>query len=451
MKAKIRFTKAALDALPRPPAGKRAEYWDSAQQGLQIRVTPTGVKTFYVKRRVKSGPVERLMLGRYPGMKIERARSKAAALVGKLIDGDSPAAARRAVKAEPTFAALFTEYVQRHAKPNKRTWREDEQRYRDYLAKPLGEKKISQINRRDIANIHSKVTRDRHPTTANRVKDLLSSIFGRAIGWGYIEDNPAKGVADNPEKSRDRFLRPNELPRLFISLAQEPNQTFRDYFLMALLTGARRENVRTMSWRNIELEPGVWHIPVTKNGVPQHVPLVPEAIKILRARMPDADEPRGYVFASLRSDSRLGHITGERRAWLRVLDRDELTQLVQRIEAMGATWEKVDGESLPRGLVRARALAAKLKIKTEGARMADVRIHDLRRTLGSWQARTGASMVVIGKSLGHKSQQATAVYARLDIDPVRQAMETATSAMLTAGGLKPRADIENIKRRKAKR
>ncbi|MFO0868449.1 MAG: hypothetical protein U0935_05830 [Pirellulales bacterium] len=60
----------------------------------------------------------------------------------------------------------------------------------------------------------------------------------------------------------------------------------------------------------------------------------------------------------------------------------------------------------------------------------DLRIHDLRRTLGSWQAATGASLPIIGKTLGHKTAQATSVYARLDIDPVRQAVDVAVTAML---------------------
>ena len=59
----------------------------------------------------------------------------------------------------------------------------------------------------------------------------------------------------------------------------------------------------------------------------------------------------------------------------------------------------------------------------------DIRIHDLRRTLGSWQAATGATTAMIGKSLGHKSQQATAVYEHLSIDPIRQSVERATEAM----------------------
>jgi integrase len=100
-------------------------------------------------------------------------------------------------------------------------------------------------------------------------------------------------------------------------------------------------------------------------------------------------------------------------------------------------------------LSRARKEAAKAKIDVSTLRMADLRIHDLRRTLGSWQARTGASLSIIGKSLNHKSVQTTAIYARLDTDPVRESVERATSAMLAAAGLKPTADVKAVKRRRS--
>jgi phosphoribosylformimino-5-aminoimidazole carboxamide ribonucleotide (ProFAR) isomerase len=66
--------------------------------------------------------------------------------------------------------------------------------------------------------------------------------------------------------------------------------------------------------------------------------------------------------------------------------------------------------------------------------------------LGSWQAKTGASLVIIGKSLNHKSPSATAIYARLDLDPVRQSVNTATAAMMEAGGLKKPAEIKPLKK-----
>lgn len=59
------------------------------------------------------------------------------------------------------------------------------------------------------------------------------------------------------------------------------------------------------------------------------------------------------------------------------------------------------------------------------------RIHDLRRTMGSRQAKTGAGLPVIGKNLNHKNQSATAICARLDLDPVRSAMEKAAAMLAT--------------------
>lgn len=103
-------------------------------------------------------------------------------------------------------------------------------------------------------------------------------------------------------------------------------------------------------------------------------------------------------------------------------------------------------ETLTESLARARAVAAELNIDTNGARLSDLRRHDLRRTMGSWQAATGASLVVIGKSLGHKDMASTQIYSRLDIDPVRNAMQTAATAMFAAGGLLPTAEIIPMKK-----
>jgi len=65
----------------------------------------------------------------------------------------------------------------------------------------------------------------------------------------------------------------------------------------------------------------------------------------------------------------------------------------------------------------------------EHSGLENVRMHDLRRTLGSWQALTGTSLQIIGKSQGHKSMKATEVYARLTTEPVREAVEKATQKM----------------------
>ena len=444
---RIKFTDRTLRALPSPPAGERVEYMDSELTGLRLRVSSSGVKTFSLYRRMKNGQPERLMLGRFDNdIKCEQARRDVEGLNGRIAGGANPAEVKRVHKGEPTFAALFAEYVERHAQPNKRTWREDEQKYRDYLAQPLGRKRVSRITRADLATIHSAITRSGHPTVANRVKDLVSSVFGRAIAWGHLDNNPAKGIDDNTEKSRDRFLKPGELPRLFAALDGEPNSNFRDYFLLALLTGARRNNVVAMRWTDLDLERGEWVIPMTKNGEPHRVPLVPEAVNILIVRRNMATEGARYVFPAARMDSKHGHMSGERKAWLRLLDRDEIAQLRQRITAKDVKADG-DGAGAPHTLLWLRNLAKRMKISTDGARLEDIRIHDLRRTMGSSASQDWREPHHHRQDPWSQTPQATAVYARLDLDPVRGAMETATAAMWRAAKQRPAANVVQLKNR----
>lgn len=450
---KLNFTKDALDALPIPEQGKRGEYLDSGGKqsvdGLQLRVTHTGAKTFCVRKRVKNGPPIRETLGRYPAMTIEQARTKAKIIIGKLSDGLNVAETRRALKDELTFADLFKEFIKRHASAN-RTSDEYQQRYKQYLEKPLGKKRLSEITRQDLGRIHSSITLAGHPVVANRVLAIASSAFNRGIEWGHIESNPAKGITRNDEKkrARKRFLLAHELPRFFAALAEETNDTIRDYFLLSILTGARRANVLSMRWRDVDLDDAIWRIPVTKNGEPQDVTLSPEAVQSLNERKQNAERGAQYVFPG---GGKLGHLVEPKKGWQRLFDRDELAQLANLISDSGGTFEPLrdaqgnEIETLAQKLTRARKQAQSMKLQTEGLRIEDLRIHDLRRTLGSWQARTGASLTIIGKSLNHKSIQSTAVYARLDTDPVRQSVNTATAAIMEAAGVAKTAEIRKLR------
>jgi integrase len=439
---RVIFTKAMLNRLHAAP-GQRLTVHDAKVAGLQLRVTSRGVKTFSLFRRMKNGEPERVTLGRYPTMTIQTARKRAAAINNAIEGGANPAEAKRAHKAEATFGSLFSEYLERHAKPRKRTWREDLAKYERHLAKPLGSRKLSTIGRAELASVHSALTKDGHSTTANRILALVSSVYGWARSAGLWETNPAKGIRKNAERSRDRFLQPAEVPRFYRALLEEPNTTLRDYFLVSLLTGARRSNVLAMRWEELDLDRGEWRIPRTKNNDPQTVPLTPEAVAILRNLR--TDDGTVFVFPGR---GKHGHLVEPKSGWRRILDRDELAQIMGRLKAAGEPLAIVKDETLPDTLARARSQAKKLGLDLSTVRMADLRIHDLRRTLGSWQARTGASLSIIGKSLNHKSVQTTAIYSRLDVDPVRESVQRATSALLEAAGVRSRAEVRQAKRRR---
>ncbi len=396
-KTKLGFTKAILDDLPIPAKGKRAYYYDTKMRGLGVSITSAGTKTFIVYRWV-SGKPERITIGRYPDLSIEQARGKAGEINGMIAQGKNPNDLRRAEHAEMTFGELFTDYLERHAKSHKRSWKEDANQFERYLT-PWAERKLSLIRKQDIQRLHHEVGKKNGIYGANRLLALLSVVFSKAIEFGIWDNaNPAQGIKKFKEQSRDRFLQSDELPHFFQALAEENNPIFRDYFLILLLTGARRSNVLQMKWEEISFDRREWRIPRTKNDAAQIITLTDEAITILKTRQEDACNQ--YVFPGI---GKAGHLADPKKAWARILDRAGLENL---------------------------------------------RIHDLRRTMGSWQAKTGASLVIIGKSLNHKCTTTTAIYARLDLDPVRASVEKATTAMLLAAGVKSEEDVLNLHSKK---
>ena len=114
---KLNFTKAALDNLPLPEPGQRVTYHDADSKqsvnGLQLRVTSNGCKSFYVFMRVGGKP-ERVRLGEhaYPHMSIDQAREEAKVVIAQIAKGESPAAKERERKAKSlTLAEAVERYV----------------------------------------------------------------------------------------------------------------------------------------------------------------------------------------------------------------------------------------------------------------------------------------------------------------------------------------------------
>lgn len=386
--AKLNFTKAAIDALPLPETGKRKLYHDTKVRGLCIQVTSTGARTFYVYRWAAGKP-QKIRVGPYPDMSVEQARKKAEEENAAIARGEDPAEVRRKGKADKTFGDLFTWYFDTYSRPRKRSWKNDERNFKNHLGE-LAPVKASKITKGMVREIHMAIAnkgKKGGPGAANRVLALISVVFSKAIAHELINmANPAKGVEPFPEQSRDRRLSADEVPRLLAALEAEPNETVRDAVFMLLFTGARKSNVMAMRWEEVDWTARTWRIPMTKNGKPQLVPLEEAEIDILRARLVKVNGSP-WVFPG-RKDTESGHIENIDDGWKRVLDRAGIDGL----------W-----------------------------------LHDLRRSLGSWMVDTGASLPIIGQTLHHQSQATTAVYARLSMDPVREAKARAHQALREAG------------------
>ena len=375
----INFTKKTLDALALPARGKRLYLYDTKVRGLELMVTDHGSKSFKVYRKCNGKPV-RVTLGKYPEMTIDNARTEAQRVITEMLGGKNPNEEKKKLRAETTFGEMFALFMERYSKPFKKSWKYDQREINKFLSHWFN-RKISAITKQEIQALHEKMRVENGLYQANRLLERIKAIYNKAIEWGWEGINPAQGVKKFKEKSRSRFLHPDELPRFFESLDKEENDTIRDYVYVSLFTGVRKTNVLEMRWEDIHFERREWLLPDTKNGDPLRVALVESDIDTLKNRR-ERYGKRGWVFEG---SGKTGHLVEPKAGWKRILER---------------------------------------------ANLKDVRLHDLRRTLGSWQAATGANSYMIGQSLGHKSPQSTAIYARLNIDPVRESVEKATQAML---------------------
>jgi len=426
---RFNFTKTAIITLPIPSKGKRIYFRDRQVKGLALAVFASGTKSFYLTKKIES-KTEKIYLGQFPDLSVENARNRARIKLGKIAIGINPNKEIGMIRDEMTFGELFDQYLNRYSKVHKKTWKQDEVDVPRFLGH-LFSSKLSNIKREEIQKIHETIFLNNGLYQANRILIRIKAIYNKAIEWGWKGMNPTAGLKKYKEKSRERFVQPYELPHLLRAMSEENNRTASDVFKMLLLTGARKTNMLMMRWEQITWEQNIWRIPESKNGDPVIIPLSMHAMKILKCRALNSESE--WVFPKIGNS--LCHFTNLQTAWKRTKamgtlyywGQDDKLQMI--IETMKPLLES--GIS-PVAIINKISKLAKNTGIILPNQLTDIRLHDLRRTFGSYQAISGTSLQIIGKSLGHKSIQSTQIYARLNIDAVRSSVETATNMMFTA-------------------
>ena len=100
---------------------------------------------------------------------------------------------------------FFNEYGDRHGN-KKLSWRDDQQRFRDYLLPALGKRKLSGIDRAMIARMLSDAEKaGKSAGTVRQIRALASNMLSKAVEWGYLDANPAQSVKVS---GSDREARP---------------------------------------------------------------------------------------------------------------------------------------------------------------------------------------------------------------------------------------------------
>ena len=367
---KLKFTARGIDAI-KPPSAGQVDYWDANLAGFILRVTYAGRKTWGVIYR-HDGRKRRLTLGTHPSLSLADAREKANDALRDVAHGKDPAAEKSAERKAETFGEVAAEYIEKHAKQKKRSWRRDELALERDLLPYWRHRRASSIVRKEVVRLLDGIVERGAPVQANRTLEIVRKIYNWAISRDIVEHNPCLGI-ERPaqEHASERVLNGDEIRAVWTALDETRTPVAAAYRLR-LLTAQRGQEVETMRWENIDGD--WWTIPgeIAKNGLAHRVPLSSQAIEVLDDL--GKDERTGWVFASNRQDgpiTNLWRVTGIRKA-------------------SGV-------EFVP---------------------------HDLRRTAASLMTGMGIARLTVSKILNHVESGVTAVYDRHSYDPEkRQALE----------------------------
>ena len=378
--------------------GKQQILWDkdgtgagAPLSGFGIRVYPSGKKSYVLFYRV-TGRQHIKVVGQHGPLTLEQARERAKIDVVTTMDNKDPLAEKRLAKQGITFKDFCPVYIERHAKKKKRTWQADQRRIDKYLLTTLGPLLLASIAKRDITRLYESLVCD-YPYEANRMIQQLSKMFEFAKEQGFISDqtfNVTRGVKTFKEVKRDRWVTPEELPLLAKAINEEVNIYGRFGLWLYLLTGLRRGELLKIRWDDVDLQRKILTLVETKNGKTHYLPLSGPAINLFN-EIPRLDG-NPYVLPGKFEGQ---HLVNIEKIWFRVREK--------------------------------AGLYSEDKNKV-------VRLHDLRRTLGSWLAQSGNSLHLIGRVLNHSSQSTTAIYARFAQDHVRDALDKHAESLMVAAG-----------------
>jgi integrase len=400
---KINLNKRALESLP-VPANKYALYRDANVRGLGVKVEPTGTKTFFWSRK-GGGRLHWKTIGECDAVTLEDAHAQASEYNSILARwksggcvGDAPFTRPQAM----TLAEAAQAYIDRHVRTNAKDPAAAEKTINWQLnryAVRLLERRLDQITRADVVRLRDDL-REKHGLHAsNHALRTFKAIVNWTIRDGaFTGANPFTGVQLGRTSPRVRFLNAAELGRLAAAL-QDPklNRDARDVIHLLLFTGCRKSEVMGATWAQVDFDAKTLLLPDPKNREPRLVALSTETVRILEERRDDAlqaaeasglEMPK-YVFPSW---SGKGRMVDPRKSWDAIRTAAGLTNF---------------------------------------------RLHDLRHTQASWQTALGASLLVVGKSLGHKALSSTARYSHVDLTPVRASVQAAQNAMLQAMRKRP--------------
>jgi len=375
----MKLTAAAVARLKIAPGERQQDVKDDTTRGLYLRLFASGKRSFIYRYKL-GGRVGVLTLGAAETLSLVQARHLAAGHTAALVQGYDPGAAAQQAKAQvrrmPTVADFADEFIERYAKPNKRTWSEDQRQLARDVLPAIGRLKLDAVHRRDIVALVDAVRDRGAPVQANRVLAVVRRLFGFAVERCVINQSPVTYVRQTRETPRERVLTDAEIVTLWQAAPGRMNPFTLRALRLLLLTGARSGEVVGIARSEIDLEARRWLLPAdrSKNRLAHVVPLADPALDIVTAAMAESWSDH-WLFPAARG---AGHMTGF-----------GLQQAVARLF----------GPQHPT-------------------------VHDIRRTVGTRLSALGFNRLTIDKVLNHKDSTVGGIYDRHSYDrEKRQALD----------------------------
>lgn len=364
---------------------KARDIREKTKSGFGATIFPSGKISFIYFYQFE-GRKRRMTLGKYPQCTLAEARKSHRNAQRALEAGKDPAFEERkeknAARDASTINALIEEYIEKWAKPNKRSWEADQRCLERNIKKPWGKRKAAEITRRDVNLLLDEIKDRGALVQANRVLACIRKMFNFAIERDLLQSNPCTGIKATKENSCDRVLTEDELRIIWLALSQKysPEDLLHTLHMseqtklilkLQLVTAQRKGEVVEAEWSEIDLKSSWWTIPASKakNNQAHRVPLSSLAIEILQDIKILSGDSR-FLFPAQRGDK---HITAA-----------AIDHAVRRSRFEGvAAWTP----------------------------------HDCRRTAASYMTSIGIPRLTVTKILNHsENNSVTAIYDRHSYD-----------------------------------
>ena len=460
-----RLTKRSVDAAG--PEPKAYRLWDTDLRGFGLKVSPRGVKTYFVWYRAGEGrraPLREYTVARHGVMTPDEARTGAAKVLGRVRLGQDPQAQRKRARDDISVEALCDLYLAEGVATKKvATITTDKSRIRTHINPLLGRRPAAQVTQQEVARFvrdvaAGKSAAKRLPTVAQVRQARMELRAAKRAGRSELTAETVELLRSHsigvPGEKGDRA---SELTAALVRLREVKTRGRNDSageggkgaatrtlgLLGAIFSFAVREGVRT--------DNPVTGVQRFKDNQAQRFLSPPELARLAKALA--HLEGLGTNRAGL-TVIRLLAFTGARKSEIEGLRWDEVDlgrrmlrladsktgarvvllapaalECLSKVERSPASPFVFPGGEASRHYVGTPRIWERVK---ETADLPGVRLHDLRHTFASYGAGGGLSLQLIGALLGHRDVKTTSQYAHLADDPLRAASERTGAAIAGA-------------------